>query len=296
MGVSEAKYFSGGGGVVTVPARGDASVGQSFILPHTPIEVLWVKWIDDDGKENVVFEASDAGDGSFAKTGADGRTIKMGAKIAIPARTQSQDPNVFIRIVTAGVGWSADLEAVKVSEQYALQGDAEARHVKRIATWIETDKDTHFTAGVSNQAGTVAESKFETENVTGMPWNKFVVRQIIMEAVSSISPDVRLWFFSSDTFRNDDMDSDKVIGYVDFASIHAVRVAGVGQKIWQVPELNHNLLKAVVSISNSLAPLIYNDEDGTNELHILLENRSPDVDLAAAASRFKFRFWVEPLA
>lgn len=294
--VSETRYNIGEHQKVTHLARGDGTFGQSISLPSAPIELIYCKFIDDKGAEHFIEERADAGDEFCALSGADGRTLKLGANISIPAKTIDQEPNIIVRYLSFGAGWSPDLDAFKTSEQFALQGDAESRHVKSIGTWVETDTDSHFTTAISSQTAGTTAARVDTENLTGMPWNKFWIRRVVFFNTSQES--FRLWFSTSDGFDDTDLDLDKLIGHVDIASIHGVQLGSVSPYRWQFPQGNHNMLLSQVSIADAepAGGFLYIDEDGTNELHVMLENRSPDSDHSAGADKIKIRFYIEPAA
>jgi hypothetical protein len=51
----------------------------------------------------------------------------------------------------------------------------------------------------------------------------------------------------------------------------------------------------IASYTESGAPIYYEDEDGTNELHLMLENRSPDLAHEAGADKIKLWFKIIPV-
>jgi len=113
---------------------------------------------------------------------------------------------------------------------------------------IVTDKDTHFT-------GALATGNKEDENISGLLGTKIRVLDIAIQADQALN--LWLMFWRKNTFNNIDLDIDTFIGMVQLdLSTFGKQVGGAGQYYMSIEDAN----------------IDYEDEDGTNELHVSLYN------------------------
>jgi len=124
--------------------------------------------------------------------------------------------------------------------------------------YVRTDKDTHFT-GAINQNAT------EEENITGLASSKIIINSIAI--LSDQLLNYRVILFSQDTFDNADLDVDSFWGEIglDLPS-YGFQIAGAGKYYMAVTGLN----------------IPYEDKDGSEELHIALQNLSATAKNAGA--------------
>ena len=115
-----------------------------------------------------------------------------------------------------------------------------------------TDKDVHFT-------GAIVTNAQETENITGLLSNRYMVRGVNIQSDQPLY--FRLIFWGSDTFDDTDLDVDTFLDFVDLDMTGggaAFRIAGANQYYLNSGDLQ----------------IVYEDYDITRELHISLQNLS----------------------
>jgi len=134
-----------------------------------------------------------------------------------------------------------------------------------------TDKDVHFT-------GALAMNAHETENITGLLSNRYMIRGVNFQSIQPLI--YRLIFWSSSTFNNTDLDLDTYIDDVelDMTVLPAFRINGINQYY-----LN----------SGDLA-IIYEDFDITRTLHVSLQNISPVAKIAGALGAVQLDIKMSP--
>ena len=114
---------------------------------------------------------------------------------------------------------------------------------------IQSDKDSDFTGALAQNAGADA-------NLTGLLANDVMIRDVVVLSDQQLAWEIQL--YSADTFDNADADLDTYLGSIRFAESDGLQVADTGLFKYDV----HGLA------------LRYRDDDGSNELHIKLVNRS----------------------
>lgn len=114
---------------------------------------------------------------------------------------------------------------------------------------VRTDKDTHFT-------GALAQNASEDENIAGLNANAGRIRSVIV--LSDENLDWEIQFYSKDTFRNADADLDALLERVVFVAADGKQDGGTGLYRYAFTGLD----------------IPYQDLDATSELHISLVNRS----------------------
>lgn len=131
--------------------------------------------------------------------------------------------------------------------------------------WLVTDKDTHFTEAIAQNAK-------EDENLAGLAANKVVITDVMIEADENLQ--FYLLFWSTDGIDDTDLDDDSFLGFVDLdIPNNGFRIAGAGQYYLNVTDVN----------------LHYEDEDASTELHVSLLCRTAAGKTAAAAGDVKVK-------
>lgn len=134
-----------------------------------------------------------------------------------------------------------------------------------------TDKDVHFT-------GAIVMNNHETENITGLLSNRYMIRGVNIQSVQPLK--YRLIFWSSSTFDNTDLDIDTYIDDIelDMSAAPAFRINNVNQYYLNVGDL----------------AVIYEDFDVTRTLHVSLQNESAVAKLAGAAGAVQLDIKMSP--
>ena len=149
-------------------------------------------------------------------------------------------------------------------------GEATIAVGKQTVKHIDTDKDTHFTTAI-------AQNAIEPENIIGLSDNNITITGIAFQAKEAL--DYRLWIYDTDGFADTDLDADQFNEYVDFdLSTNQGRIAGAGQYYFAQTGLS----------------IDYEDEDATKELHIALQNLSAASKTAGADGAVKMKISYKP--
>lgn len=119
---------------------------------------------------------------------------------------------------------------------------------------IRSDKDTHFTGALAQNAG-------EDENLTGLSVNSGMIENISLQADQNLDWDIYL--YATDGFDDTDLDNDTLLGVVRFVASDGQQIGGSNQYYY-----------STVSSSYAFRPFQYIDDDGTNEIHVKLVNRN----------------------
>lgn len=168
--------------------------------------------------------------------------------------------------------------AVHVMEQQYLQGDAEAVFAKGILYLVESDTDSHFTT-------VTAQYILEQEDITGLVWQKGVIRRV--NALNVEAHSCRLYIEKQDDGGNNDPDLDDVVANIplDFSGASAYRIGnGVTLTLYRLDVGNGNDLY-----------IPYEDEDGTYEFHCIWEDLNA-AGKVGGADKIKVRVWMEVCA
>jgi len=142
--------------------------------------------------------------------------------------------------------------------------------------YIATDKDTHFT-------GALAENAIESESVD-MPadWITADIEKCIISEMSFQSDqnlDWELIFWANSDYNETDLDNSKVITRISLAATTADQIAGTAQYIYDNP------------LAQSIE---YVDEDNTSKIHVSLLNRSATGKNAGATGEVVLRMGCTP--
>ena len=126
---------------------------------------------------------------------------------------------------------------------------------------LRTLKGTHFT-------GEILQNAHETENITGLQFNKVNVLGINIQTSQNLH--MALWFWAKDTFENVDLNEDS---FLDFLELD---IPTNGKRIWDGSAFNQYYLNV------SGLGIMYEDEDQSQELHISLQNLSSTAKAAGS--------------
>lgn len=143
---------------------------------------------------------------------------------------------------------------------------------------LRSDKDTHFTGGLAQDA-------METESINfPSDWRTAGINSCIIEGISIQSDQNLDWdvvIFSGSEFDNTDLDLDKAIDYTSFANTVGKQVGGAGQYYYP--------------LASSPFKIPYVDEDRSGKLHVGLVNRSATAKNAGATGEVVITFILRPV-
>lgn len=115
---------------------------------------------------------------------------------------------------------------------------------------VRSDKDTHFT-------GAIAQNAKEDENLTGLLSNNIRITKVAIQSDQQL--DYRLIFFATDQFDNTDLDVDDFTAEREMdLTAYGFQIAGANQWYMELDNLS----------------ILYTDDDATYELHVSLQNLS----------------------
>jgi len=123
------------------------------------------------------------------------------------------------------------------------------------AVHLDSDKDIHFTTAIAVNAK-------EDENIAGLTKNKILIVGVAIQAkvpLQDVPKHYRAIFWRTDGFDDVDLDLDRFIGAVELNLVNGWQIAGANQYYWDEKLGRGNGIE-------------YTDEDGSNELHVSLQN------------------------
>lgn len=134
---------------------------------------------------------------------------------------------------------------------------------------IRSDKDSHFT-------GAIDTNDTEEENLTGLISGKIKITSVVI--LSDQQLDYRVIFYSTDAFADTDLDVDSLIDEVELDLLsYGWRVSNTGKYCMVVTGLD----------------IDYIDDDGSDELHVALQNLSSTSKTAGGDGEVILRFIYE---
>ncbi len=145
-------------------------------------------------------------------------------------------------------------------------------------TTIDSDKDTHF-------SGSIAQDAIENESIdfpsdfSTTQIQKLLIRQVTLQADQALNWDLMIWS-DSGYADSSDMDSDAHITTISLLASNAVDIAGTNQSYYDY---------------EPSSPILYTDKNNTSKLHVGLVNRSATSKNAGATGEVKVRFMAEPI-
>lgn len=135
---------------------------------------------------------------------------------------------------------------------------------------IRSDKDTHFTGGINQNAK-------EDENLTGLPCNKIRIVGIALQSDQNLR--YRAIFWKTDGFDDTDLDSDKFCGEIEVDLVtYGFRIGAANQYYLDV---------------RLTAGIDYEDEDVSQELHVSLQNLSATAKNSGATGEIAIEVYYE---
>jgi len=149
-------------------------------------------------------------------------------------------------------------------------GRVEISKAERIEIY-STVSTIHFT-------GSIVMNAHETENLTGLASNRYMIRAVNIQSVQPLK--FLLEFYGTDGFNNTNIDIDSFIDHVelDMTAYPAFRVDNANQY-----KLNVGALE-----------ILYEDYDITKELHMSLHNMSPTAKIASALGAVQIDLKISP--
>lgn len=143
-------------------------------------------------------------------------------------------------------------------------------------TYIKSDKDSHFT-------GALIENAIESEDLNyPTDWriaqiNEILIKGITIQADQNLEWDIFLW--SKESKDNTDLDVDTFVDFINFPSTIGKQIAGSNQYYY--------------SLSNLSIP--YEDIGKQRKLHCSIVNRSSTAKLAGGTGEVVVSFAVSPV-
>ena len=144
--------------------------------------------------------------------------------------------------------------------------------------YIKSDKDTHFSGALAQNAAEVEALNFPTD------WVTLGISDIIIESVSIQSDQNLEWdvmLFSTDGTTDTDLDLDTFTDFFNFATTSGKQIGAANQFYYSSP-------------SNNLQ-IPYKNTQNRSKLHVALVNRSATGKNAGATGEFTVEFAVRPV-
>lgn len=167
----------------------------------------------------------------------------------------------------AQIGKTLDLMIGREASAEAFTAEVSVTMLQKFYT-LSSDKDSHFTEAIVQGAK-------EDEDLTGLLSNK--IRLTNVSIISDQALDFYLLFYNTDGFDDTDLDLDTFCGMVQLDLATYGKQLGAAQYYHSVEGLDLN----------------YQDEDGTNELHVALYNASVTGKNAGATGEVAVQFKYE---
>ena len=164
--------------------------------------------------------------------------------------------------------YSGSLVTIAVDSAGLMQADISKAEKIEIYSTVST---THFTESIAMNAQ-------ETENLTGLTANMYMVRGVNIQSVQPLKYRLILW--GTDGFNNTDLDTDSYIDDVilDMTKSSAFRIDNANQY-----RLNSGDLE-----------ILYEDYDITKKLHISLQNLSATAKIAGTSGAVQLDIKMSP--
>ncbi|HDY67399.1 MAG TPA: hypothetical protein ENH85_06395 [Candidatus Scalindua sp.] len=143
---------------------------------------------------------------------------------------------------------------------------------------ISTDKDTHFTTELLTNAIEEEDISFPSTWVT-TGTQTVEIRNITVQSDQQLQWDIQ--FYATDAHSNTDLDLDKFVTNVNFATSDGVQNAGTAQFRYDK--------------NPTFIPFMYTDEDNTSEFHITLVNRDGTKKNAGASGEIVIKVHAVPV-
>jgi len=138
-----------------------------------------------------------------------------------------------------------------------------------LISFIDSDKDLHFTGALNQNAG-------EAESLGSLTCNGIIIESVAIQSDQNLSWDV--YFFRTSGHDDTDLDKDFFVEVVDFDVIDGRRIAGANQYYYASTALH----------------IPYHDDDVECQLHLMLVNRSATAKNAGATGEVKVSISYKP--
>ncbi len=143
---------------------------------------------------------------------------------------------------------------------------------------ISTDKDTHFTDSLAQNVVEEEDIGFPADWATaGM--QTVEIRNITVQSDQQLEWDIQ--FYATDGHSNTDLDLDKFVTNVNFATADGVQNAATAQFRYDK--------------NPTFTPFFYTDEDNSSEFHITLVNRNGTAKNAGATGEIVIKIYAVPI-
>lgn len=138
-------------------------------------------------------------------------------------------------------------------------------------SWIKTDKDDNF-------VDAIVQNAMDEENILNFP-DLAEIRHVVIESDQNLY--YQLFFYRTDGFASADLDIDSFIGWINLdLATHGEQIAGAGKWLLDV---------------RLTEPLLYQDSDASQELHIGLVNRSAAAKIAGVTGEVVIKIGFTPV-
>ena len=144
--------------------------------------------------------------------------------------------------------------------------------------FIDSDKDTHFTGALGQNAMEIESIGFPTS------WQNLQINEVEIEGISVQSDQNLEWdifIFSKAGADDTNLDDDTFVHHLNFSQTSGKQIAGANQYYYPCPV--------------GLMAIPYKDIDNTRKIHIGLINRSVTSKTAGATGEIKIRLSLRPI-
>lgn len=145
-------------------------------------------------------------------------------------------------------------------------------------TYIVSDKDSHFTTELAENAIEHEDISFPTD-FSVQEIHELLIEHVTIQSDQNLEWDIFVW--SGAENLNADLDLDEFTDYFNFPKSTGKQIAGTAQFYYASP-------------SSTKLGIPYVDTDNTSKLHVSLVNRSSTNKAAGATGEVKVRFGVRP--
>ncbi len=143
---------------------------------------------------------------------------------------------------------------------------------------ISSDKDTHFTTQLVTNAIEEEDISFPSDWATA-GIQTVEIRNITAQSDQNLQWDIQ--FYATDAHSNIDLDLDKFITTLNFATSDGIQNAGTAQFRYDK--------------NPTFTPFFYTDEDNSSEFHITLVNRDGTTKNADGTGEIVIKVYAVPV-
>ena len=143
---------------------------------------------------------------------------------------------------------------------------------------ISTDKDTHFTDELLTNAVEEEDIGFLSDWATA-GIQTLEIRNITVQSDQQLQWDIQ--FYATDAHSNTDLDLDKFVTTLNFATSDGIQNAGTAQFRYDK--------------NPTFTPFLYTDEDNSSKFHITLVNRDGTKKNAGGTGEIVIKIYAVPV-